>query len=176
MQKIKCLYIHGLDSFLSKEKLAILENEGFEVFSLTIDYRNQNNTFQLLEDEALEKKVQFIIGSSMGGFLGYWLAEKLSLPCLLYNPALAIRERYDNYLPLIETNNCPLRIIVIGANDDVVLPHTTFEWLRQQTSTNTIEKIMVFNWLAHQIDYNTFQECTVLALAMLKNNKMIQEG
>ena len=91
MQKYNCLYIHGLDSSPLKEKLDILKASGMNVFALHIDYRNQKNSYDLLENFAKKNEINFIVGSSLGGYIGFWLAEQLGIPCLLLNPALAYR-------------------------------------------------------------------------------------
>jgi predicted esterase YcpF (UPF0227 family) len=97
MQKYNCLYIHGLDSSPLKEKLDILKGAGMNVFALHIDYRNQKNSYDLLENFAKKNEINFIVGSSLGGYIGFWLAEQLGIPCLLLNPALAYRS-IDNVL------------------------------------------------------------------------------
>lgn len=170
MRKINCLYIHGLDSSPLKEKLDILKTVGMVVFALHIDYRNQKNSYDLLLNFARKNQINFIIGSSLGGYLGFWLAEQLGLPCLLFNPALAYRSIDNVLVPPIGASYCPLRIMVLGKQDDVVLPNTTIEWLEAFPRSNTIEKIFECHWLAHGIDLSTFKEFAVLSIQILENN------
>ena len=82
---MKILYLHGLDSYLQDDRRAVLTPYG-EIFAPTIDYRNAPNLFAELQKEYAE--VDVLIGSSLGGLIVYYLAQKLGKPCLLFNPAL----------------------------------------------------------------------------------------
>src|SRR5690554_4666971 len=84
------LYLHGLDSSLNDEKRAILEKYG-KVYAPLIDYREDANRVVFLIDEFKDKDIDVVIGSSMGGFAGYYIADALQRPALLFNPALAYR-------------------------------------------------------------------------------------
>ncbi|MBP9135514.1 MAG: hypothetical protein KBF31_00790 [Chitinophagales bacterium] len=170
MQKYNCLYIHGLDSSPLKEKLDILKASGMNVFALHIDYRNQKNSYDLLENFAKKNEINFIVGSSLGGYIGFWLAEQLGIPCLLLNPALAYRSIDNVLVPPIGKSFCPLRIIVLGKLDDVVLSQDTLKWLDVYPKSKTIERIFECHWLAHGIDLNTFKEFTVLSVQILEHN------
>lgn len=169
MQKYNCLYIHGLDSAPLKEKLDILNATGMSVFALHLDYRNQKNCYNLLENFAKQNDINFIVGSSLGGYLGFWLAEQLGVPCLLYNPALAYRSIDNVLVPPIGKSFCPLRIMVLGKLDDVILPQDTLNWLNAYPKSMTKERIFECHWLAHPIDLNTFKEFTIMALQIMES-------
>ena len=76
MQKYNCLYIHGLDSSPLKEKLDILKASGMNVFALHIDYRNQKNSYDLLENFAKKNEINFIVDSSLGGYIDAYPKSK----------------------------------------------------------------------------------------------------
>ena len=87
--KQKILFLHGLESSNKGKKVDFLK-ERAEVLAPKIDY----------QDEALEEKLMyivenfrpdFIIGSSMGGYVGMLLANKYGIKNLLYNPAIHSR-------------------------------------------------------------------------------------
>lgn len=167
MKNIRCLYIHGLDSSPLPQKMQILKDVGMETFALTIDYRNEANAYTILERYAIDNNINFIVGSSLGGYLGFWLSEKLGIPCLLFNPALAYRSIDKTVVPLITERNCPKRMIVLGMLDTTVLPNLTIEWLSQYASGNTMERTITCHWLSHQIDLKTFESMIAWSMHML---------
>lgn len=154
---MRTLYIHGLDSIPAPEKLKILQDAGMETYALHLDYRNQHDAYYILKKHATRHQVKFIVGSSLGGFYAYWLAEELGLPCLLFNPALANRS-LDAITPQLKQLNCPARYVVIGAGDEVIEPQGSLDFLERAKRRNIIQKVMVCQWLAHRIDFNTFRE------------------
>jgi predicted esterase YcpF (UPF0227 family) len=91
------LYIHGLESSPVPGKIEIMQKLGLEVTALHLDYFLKPDSFEILKNEAIKNYVEFIIGSSYGGFLGYWLAEDLGLPCLLFNPAMAYKTEFVTF-------------------------------------------------------------------------------
>ena len=110
----------------------------------------------MLNDTIENENISHIVGSSLGGFLGFWLGEKNSLPCLLFNPAMGMRsidvsvER--NY------NKCPKRLIVLGEQDDVVLPYHTIEFLRPLSRKKTQQEIIIDSTMEHRISDKNFEK------------------
>lgn len=164
------LYIHGLGSFPMPEKLNLLKKHGFTPFALHLDYENETGVYSKLRSYALEKEVQFIVGSSLGGMLGYWLGEELGLPVLLFNPALQ-----HPLVPLAEPEvykkSCPLRLVVLGDHDKVVEPLRTFAFLEKQNRNNTIQKVLRCSWLEHKISLDVFDEMLAWAVVNLHERK-----
>ncbi len=161
---MKTLYIHGLDSFPVPEKLAILEKAGMDTVALHLDYRTENNSYRILKDFALKEEVEFIVGSSLGGYMGYWLGEELGLPCLLFNPAMSYSESLKEYMPEITTQKCPARFVVIGAWDDTVDPQQNVRFFRDHNHGDCYQRVLVCEWLEHQIDFISFEEMVHWAL------------
>ena len=83
-----CLYIHGLHSKVNLAKTAILENYFHRVTALNINYTEELDAYHILRDQCVKESVDFIIGSSFGGYLGFYLSRELQLPSILFNPAL----------------------------------------------------------------------------------------
>ena len=158
MSKIKTLYLHGLDSLPVSQKNEMMEKVGFEVFAPKIDYRIEKNNYQNLRQKIIERKIEFLIGSSLGGYISFWLGEDLGLPCLLYNPAMTYSNQLDAYIPEIALGKCPARFIVIGNRDEVVDPNENLNFFRQLNIDNCYQRIIVCEWLAHQIDFQSFEE------------------
>lgn len=82
------LYLHGLLGRLNDEKREVLENHG-KVFAPDIDYQNDLNTIAHLVKTFAEQEeeINVVIGSSMGGFAGWYVSNSLKRPALLFNPA-----------------------------------------------------------------------------------------
>ncbi|MDB4754897.1 hypothetical protein OAF80_00415 [bacterium] len=153
------LYIHGLDSSPKPSKLKLLESFG-TVYALHLNYRQQADPFKALSKEIEHNGITHVIGSSMGGYLGFWLAEKHSLPCLLFNPALDMRsidlsvER--NY------NQSPKRLIVLGEQDEVVDPFNTIDFLKRTSHTKVAQQVIIDSKMEHRITEEKFEYYTNL--------------
>lgn len=154
---MRTLYIHGLDSSPKPEKIKILNDNKLVVSALHLNYRKESEVYEKLRKSAIDMDSQFIIGSSLGGLLGYWLSHDLKIPCLLFNPALHYNAQFGWEIPKIEEKGCPLRLVALGANDDIVDPKRNWEYLNQNKD-NTTQKIIKCNWLAHEIDLDSFAE------------------
>lgn len=139
-----------------------LSDQGHVVSALHLDYRNQPDSYELLKQKVLSDRTEFIVGSSLGGRLGYWLSEELGLSCLLFNPALAL-EIPGLVDPVLANPRCKSRYIVLGALDDVVDPTETWEWLRKSDRKGVSQRVGMFQHLGHQIDQETYIESCLWA-------------
>ncbi|HLS31025.1 MAG TPA: YqiA/YcfP family alpha/beta fold hydrolase [Flavobacteriaceae bacterium] len=153
---MKILYLHGLDGRLNDEKHQILVNYG-KPFAPTIDYRKDKNSIVRLVEEFKNKDIDVIIGSSMGGFAGYHIAEALQKPALLFNPALAQRS-VPQEIPEYNNLQQNFKRIVLGAQDQVVDPSGTFRFLTDTLATPINYAIHFRQDLAHRIPVSIFEE------------------
>ncbi len=151
----KILYVHGLDSYPHEQRLEWLRSAGHRVWALHLNYREQADAFFLLEKVIVSEGIDFVVGSSLGGRLGFWLGEKHGIPGLLFNPALAM-EIPGLQVPVMEPTRCPARWIVLGETDEVVDPHASWAWLRQ-LPCNRLSVAMI-QGLGHQIDAATYEQ------------------
>lgn len=161
---MKTLYLHGLNSYPLPEKLDMLEKAGLNVVALHLDYANEKNVYQTLKNYALEEEVEFLVGSSLGGFIAFWLAEDLGLPCLLFNPAMTYGECLDSYEPEVSSRLCPARFVVIGAYDETIDPEESLRFFREQDEGECYQRVITCDWLEHQIDFATFEEMVCWAM------------
>jgi len=161
---MKALYIHGLDSFPVPEKLDILRQQNMEVVALHLDYRNQPDAYQILKDKCIYEKVEFLVGSSLGGYIAYWLGEDLGLPGLLFNPAMSFHHVFKHNLPDIQQGKATARFVVIGNQDKTVDPVANLEFLRENGHNDCYQRVLICDWLGHQVDFVSFQDLTVWAL------------
>ncbi len=161
------LFLHGLESKLSTEKRTILETYG-NVIAPDLEYKTNTNILQYLYDEFHNKSINVIIGSSMGGFIGYYLANSLGLCSLLYNPALPYRNSVEQIIPSnLQINESPLLRIVLGGHDEVIKAKDNLAFLAQNCAVNTDYTIVIKNNLAHQIPVDIFEDETAAFFDML---------
>ncbi len=148
------LYLHGLDGKLSEEKRAIM-SVYFNVIAPNIDYR-KDNVDEIITTIFDNNEILGVVGSSMGGYVGYHISRQRDLPCLLFNPALFERSvvlKFTTHPKYAYYNN--FMTIVLGKKDKVVNSDTTMKELKND---NTIQQI-TFSYhtsLEHRIDINTF--------------------
>ncbi|MCG2431842.1 YqiA/YcfP family alpha/beta fold hydrolase [Aequorivita xiaoshiensis] len=148
------LYLHGLDSSLNTEKRAILEEFGM-VYSPQIDYRNDERSIESLIKLYNDKNIDFVIGSSMGGFAAYYIADRFQRPALLFNPALAYRSVHQE-IPDIKNPISNLKHLVLGAKDEVIDPKSTLEFLSNSIGIDNYN-IKVRQDLQHRIPEEIFE-------------------
>lgn len=164
-KKKDILYLHGLDSKLSTEKRKILENYGY-VIAPDLDYFNKNNTIDLLYQEFKNQNIDVIIGSSMGGFIGFYLSKLLNKSCLVFNPALPYRS-VEQIVPLIESDLNNFIQIVIGNKDVIVNSKENINYILNNIHSDNNISIQIINQLEHQILVDIFKneiDCFFLKL------------
>lgn len=154
------LFLHGLESKLSDEKRAILATYG-TVIAPDLDYKSNPDAIQNLYDEFKNQNINAIIGSSMGGFAAYHLANSLGICTLLYNPALPYRTSIIQNIPShLPQKQSPLMMVVLGAQDDVIKAKDNLAFLAQNFSELKECTIQIINELAHQIPVPIFEKQT----------------
>lgn len=147
------LYIHGLDSEPNLKKLDIIRQFGHQPHALHLDYRKDRFAYAKLKKEAKDKKVDFIIGSSLGGYYGYWLGHDLHINQLLFNPAMPFRSVQVQTLD-IDENPTIKSWVVLGVNDEIIPPNLNVSFFKSRDSIRLIS----CQWLGHRIDETTFEE------------------
>lgn len=162
---MKALYIHGLHSNPNPDKIKILEEAGLDIIAPFIDYdKEQGAVYKRVKAIAIEEQVELLIGSSMGGFIGFWLAKDLQLPALLYNPALYF-DSVQAFIPKIKTESKPPLFFCLGERDKTVNPNEVKKYLANINPNEENTKIINASWLEHGIDLTTFRSMTAWFLA-----------
>lgn len=156
------LFLHGLESQLSSEKRFLLEKHG-NVIAPDLDYKSNPNMIEHLYNTYHNQKIDAIIGSSIGGFAGFHLANLLGVPSLLYNPALPYRNGTEQIVPShLPMNHPDAMRIVLGVQDTVIKATDTLAFLSENVSDKTDYTIVLQRDLAHQIPIAVFEEETKL--------------
>jgi len=149
------LYLHGLDSSLSKEKRSVLEKFG-SVFAPHLDYREDPNSIESIMRLIADKEYNVVIGSSMGGFAAYYIADAIQRPSLLFNPALAERSVFQE-IPNFNNPLSNLKHFVLGAKDETIDPKSTLNFLADSLDKNDYN-IKIRQDLQHRIPIEIFKE------------------
>lgn len=150
------LYLHGLNGSLSPEKRAILKRYG-NVEAPTIDYENNPDSISCLFDQFEDANIDLVIGSSMGGFAGYYLSKLFQLPALLFNPALAYRSVFQNRPNAPKANTNTIHI-VLGLKDAIVKPQDSLDFLANLLMQPQNYSIQIRPELEHRIPVEIFEE------------------
>ena len=154
------LFLHGLESTLSPEKRAILEKYG-NVIAPDVAYKSSPDMIKYLYDAYETQDINAIIGSSMGGFVGYHLANSLGVCSLLYNPALPYIGTIEQIIPSnLPINQSKLIRIVLGGQDDIIKAKDNLAFFAQNCNPKTDYTISINSDLAHQIPVDVFKEET----------------
>lgn len=151
------LYFHGLESKLNDDKRAILEKFG-TVIAPDLDYKSNSEIYEYSTKTYNYESIDCIIGSSMGGFMGYHVAMTLGCPALLFNPALAKRSAVQNIPDNINPKDSQEISIVLGGKDEVVDPKTTLEYLSKHFYKTVQLQVKVRPELEHPIPLDIFEE------------------
>ncbi|MFP4369319.1 MAG: YqiA/YcfP family alpha/beta fold hydrolase [Candidatus Kapaibacterium sp.] len=128
---MKILYLHGLDGAPREDKNEILLRGGNSLIAPTLDYRAFEGDISLFEDiDSLIKKekARLIVGSSFGGYMGFYLADNNRIPAILFNPALHSR---SVNVPVVESCTDTMKYFILGKYDEIIKPAKTKEWLRE---------------------------------------------
>lgn len=162
------LFLHGLESKLNDNKRAILEKYA-QVIAPDMDYKSNPNMIEYLYNSYHNQKIDAIIGSSLGGFTGYYLSKTLGVPCLLYNPALPYRTTIEQKIPAhLEQKNPAFMQIVLGAKDSVIKATDNLSFLSQNITDQTNYTIFLKKDMEHRIPMEIFEEQTTLFFESLE--------
>jgi len=151
------LYLHGLESKLSFEKQKCLSDFG-TVFSPDMDYYSNPKMFQFLYETYNDKTIDCIIGSSMGGFMGYYLAMAFNCKALLFNPALSFRSVLQEIPESLHAKENTYFQMILGWNDTVVPAKKTLEFLKDNASNGTGCTIKLIPSMEHRIPFEIFEK------------------
>ncbi|MDO5509226.1 MAG: YqiA/YcfP family alpha/beta fold hydrolase [Weeksellaceae bacterium] len=157
---MKILYLHGLNSRLHEDRRECIELYSKHIYAPSIDYMQPVDWLgKVLEEYA---DTDFVIGSSAGGLLGYYVSISLQRPALLFNPALNYRKEVNN-LPSLQVPK-PIMHIVMGALDKDVPAKESLRELRKDLLPSDPVTVHWKYDLAHSIPINVFQDYCRLAL------------
>ncbi|MFI8379509.1 YqiA/YcfP family alpha/beta fold hydrolase [Leeuwenhoekiella sp. NPDC079379] len=150
------LYLHGLESKLNPAKKAVLEKYGI-VIAPDLDYKNNPDAVQNVYEDNKTQPIDYIMGSSMGGFAAYHLGLALNKPVLLFNPALVKRSVVQN-IPKFKTPGSGFGQVVLGGKDTVVDPSDTLPFLGDQLKRGFNYHLHLRAEMGHRTPKEIFEE------------------
>ncbi|AWG22914.1 hypothetical protein FFWV33_15960 [Flavobacterium faecale] len=151
------LYLHGLESKLSSQKRSVLERFG-TVTAPDLDYYADPEIFLLLQSFTNSQSFDVVIGSSMGGFMGYYFSNTYQIPALLFNPALPYRSVKQNIPTLDCSHSSSLLHFALGGQDDIIKANDNLKWIAENRLGRTDIKISIHNQMGHQILLEVFEK------------------
>jgi hypothetical protein len=152
---LNLLYLHGLNGCLSDEKQEVL-NKYFKVFAPTIDYVSEDVN-RIINEIIMNNRIDLVMGTSMGGYVGYHTSRRLNVPCLLFNPAIFYKSVEINFAPVNDYESFKNRmVIVLGKKDNIIDCNHTYQNLVLDESIDRIN-FNIYTSLEHRIDLQTFK-------------------
>jgi hypothetical protein len=137
MENTRIAFFHGLESLAVSDKTEYLNARFKNVYAPSMDYKDPTLFDRVLE-EVKSRKIDLLIGSSMGGYFAYCISTLTGIPTIQFNPAIAKRSM-EPVASLGEAAS--LHIVVLGKGDDVVIPYDTVDWFKEKG-----KGFYSFNW------------------------------
>lgn len=150
------MYLHGLYAAPNEDRIAYIERRGNEVIAPHIvyeKYEGDEALFEGLVQMAEDFGIEAFVGSSMGAFMAFYLADELALPALLFNPALHSKNR--NIIASASQKDAAFKYIVLGRNDKTIDPKLTESFLKVSKYFNL--KIIKDDF-GHKIPFDIFKK------------------
>jgi len=137
MENTRIAFFHGLESQAVSDKTAYLNENFNNVYAPPMDYKDPALFTQVLA-QVRSKRIDLLIGSSMGGYFAYCISTLTGIPTIQFNPAITGRSMEPKVSFGKAASN---HIVVLGKNDDVIDPHNTIKWFKENGKGN-----FSFNW------------------------------
>lgn len=158
----KILYLNGFQSKLIPPKKETLVKYG-KLIAPYIDHHYEKDIYLNFEKIIIQEKIEVIIGSSMGGALGFLLSSNHNIPALLFNPAIPYYEgKFNPLTPISVHQKC-----ILGKLDTIIDHKDTMQIL------NTLDlptlKIKILPDLKHKIPVAVFETQIEIFMNELKN-------
>jgi|15BtaG_2_1085339.scaffolds.fasta_scaffold04769_5 hypothetical protein len=150
----KILYLHGLETPQGGEKVDFLTKNAI-VHAPELDYKNPNIFHRLLYI-MVNTQPDVVIGSSIGGYVGFVLGGLYDKQVIAFNPAFHNR-KIDVDLGGIEIEDLKfssLPIFVFGEEDKVINPIKSMEILKQ----NNIRALIESYGGGHRVPFQEFTD------------------
>jgi hypothetical protein len=123
----------------------------------------------IIDKIIMNNRIDLVIGTSMGGYVGYHTSRSLNIPCLLFNPAIFYKSVEINFAPANDYKLFKNRmVIVLGKKDNIIDYNHTYQNLVLDDSIAGIN-FNIYSDLEHRIDIQTFKKEVENFSCLLKN-------
>ena len=164
------IWMHGMGGSPNQEKIALMEKYGLTTHALHMDYSNEPQRFEILRDYCLEHEIKFLVGSSFGGFMGFWLSEELGLPCLLLNPAVSLSGKNKTKPQSMTRLISKLCLVAVGDQDSQIDHQRTLKFMDKDRRDGKTILTKVMENEGHGFSMEAFQEILEWGLECLKKH------
>lgn len=123
---MKVAFFHGLESPPISDKTEYLNSAFSDVYAPAMDY-SKPGLFDEVLAEVKKRKIDLLVGSSMGGWFAYCISTLTGIPTILFNPAVHNRP----YEPNVKRGSTRANhTVVLGKKDDLIDPQKTMNWFK----------------------------------------------
>ena len=122
----KVAFFHGLESPAISDKTEYLDSAFTDVYAPAMDY-SKAGLFEEVLAEVKKRKIDLLVGSSMGGWFAYCISTLTGIPTVLFNPAVHSRALEPNVFRGSSRSN---HTVILGRRDDVIDPQKTKNWFK----------------------------------------------
>jgi len=119
-------FFHGLESPAISDKTEYLDSAFTDVYAPEMNY-NKPGLFEEVLAEVKKRKIDLLVGSSMGGWFAYCISTLTGIPTVLFNPAVHSRSIEPSVFRGSSRAN---HVVVLGRRDDVIDPQKTKNWFK----------------------------------------------
>lgn len=146
---MKVAFFHGLESAPVSDKSKAIQSMFDDAYTPAMDYRKPGLFDEVLA-EVQNRKIDLLVGSSMGGWFAYCLSTLTGIPAVLFNPAVQGRSFEPSVRMGSKSAN---RTIVLGKKDIVIDPDKTVDWFKENGVGNNK---MYWEGIGHRTPLNVF--------------------
>jgi len=148
---MKIAFFHGLESPAVSDKSEYLQGKFPDAYTPAIDYNNPSSFDEVLK-QVKDRKIDLLVGSSMGGWFAYCISTLTGIPTVLFNPGVQGRT-FDPNVRI--GSKAAKHQVVLGKRDEVLAPIKTVAWFKEN-GIGTPK----FNWESndHRTPLNIFQK------------------
>lgn len=152
---MKITYFHGRGESFDETKYKILSKFGDEVLYPDINFNDKN----LISNFSQSIEPSLIVGSSMGGYIGYHVSNMLSCPALLINPSIFFKSGAE-FRPNDNIRIDQRKHFIISQKDEIIDIKRTLKFLNEFNFKD--DSIKIHNELisldVFEKEFNVFRE------------------
>ncbi len=154
---MRIAYFHGWGGHFNEVKHKILSKFGDEVYYPEIDYTNHRNLISAYANELFgSSNPTLIVGTSLGGYMGFHISNIVRCPALLINPAFFSKSGGELKPNSNSTNNDDYsKQFIFSLKDEEVDVKRCIKMLKEFKYEDA--QIKLYPDLTHQIPIDVFE-------------------